>query len=61
VARQKGLTCAPIEGLNRRACKLIERCLSFERDARPQDGITFLKRMRPGVLERLWDASPANA
>lgn len=57
VARQKRLTCAPIEGLNRRARKLIERCLSFERDVRPKDGRTFLKRMRPGVFERLRVAS----
>lgn len=61
VARQKGLTCAPIAGLNRRARKLIERCLSFERAIRPKDGLTFLKRMRPGVLERLWLASDAGA
>jgi len=61
VARQKGLTCMPIEGLNRRARKLIERCLSFERDVRPKDGIAFLKRMRPGVIERLWLANGANA
>ncbi len=53
VARQKGLTCAPLEGLNRRARTLIERCLSFERDVRPKDGRSFLRRMRPGVFERL--------
>jgi tRNA A-37 threonylcarbamoyl transferase component Bud32 len=61
VARQKGLTCAPIEGLNRRAHKLIQRCLSFERDVRPKDGITFLKRMRPGLIERLRLATGAFA
>lgn len=61
VARQKGLTCAPIEGLNRRARRLIERCLSFERDVRPKDGVMFLKRMRPGLVERLWLAAGVNA
>jgi hypothetical protein len=53
VARQRRLQCAPIEGLNRRARKLIQRCLSFERHARPQDGAIFLKRMRPNMLQRL--------
>lgn len=61
VARQKGLTCPPIDGLNRRARKLIQRCLSFERDVRPKDGITFVKRMRPGMIERLWLAGGASA
>ncbi len=61
VARQKGLTCAPIDGLNRRARKLIERCLSFERAIRPKDGRSFVKRMRPGVIERLWLTGGANA
>jgi hypothetical protein len=53
VARQRGLQFAPISGLNPRARKLIERCLSFERKVRPQDGEVFLKRMHPGVLQRL--------
>jgi hypothetical protein len=61
VARQKGLTCPPIAHLNRRARKLIERCMSFEREVRPKDGGSFLKRMRPGLLERLWLAGGANA
>jgi hypothetical protein len=61
VARQRGLECAPIEGLNRRARKLIERCLSFERNVRPQDGSTFLKRMRRGMWERLRLAARASA
>ena len=61
VARQKGLTCPPIDGLNRRARKLIQRCLSFERDVRPKDGLTFVKRMRPGMFERLLLASGASA
>jgi hypothetical protein len=59
VARQKGLTCPPIDGLNRRARKLIERCLSFDRAVRPKDGRTFVKRMRPGVIQRLWPAGGA--
>jgi hypothetical protein len=53
VARQRELQFAPIAGLNRRARKLIERCLSFERKVRPQDAATFLKRMRPNVFQRL--------
>jgi non-specific serine/threonine protein kinase len=53
VARQRGLQFAPIPGLNRRARKLIERCLSFERKTRPQDGAIFLRRMRPNFLQRL--------
>jgi hypothetical protein len=53
VARQKGLQFTPIPGLNRRARNLIERCLSFERKARPQDGAIFLKGMRPNVLKRM--------
>jgi hypothetical protein len=61
VARQKGLTCPPIDGLNRRARKLIERCMSFERHVRPKDGGSFLKRMRPSVFQRLRLASGANA
>lgn len=53
MARQRGLKFAPIPGLNRRARKLIERCLSFERRTRPQDGTIFLRRMRPNLLQRL--------
>jgi serine/threonine protein kinase len=61
VARQKGLTYAPIEGLRRRASVLIDRCLSFDRQERPKDAHTFVKRMRPGVFERLWGAKTATA
>jgi hypothetical protein len=61
VARQRGMKCAPIEGLNRRARKLIERCLSFEREVRPKDGSSFLKRMRRGMWARLRLASGASA
>lgn len=57
VARQKDLTFDPIPGLNRRALKLIERCLSFERETRPKNGEVFVKRMRPGLFERLLSAS----
>lgn len=53
VARQQGLTLEPIADLNRRARKLIERCLSFERKVRPRDGAMFLKRMQPNVIRRL--------
>ncbi|MFO7306019.1 MAG: serine/threonine-protein kinase [Gammaproteobacteria bacterium] len=52
VARQRGLHPAPIPGLHRRARKLIERCLSFERSTRPRDGRVFLRRMRPSILSR---------
>lgn len=53
VARQRGLKFEPIPHLNRRARKLIERCLSFERNVRPQDGAIFVKRMQPNILQRL--------
>lgn len=53
VARQKGMKFAPIAGLNSRARKLLERCLSFERDERPSDASRFLKRMQPGLVERM--------
>jgi len=57
VARQKGLTYEPIEGVRRRARALIDRCLSFDRQARPKDAHSFVKRMRPGVFERLLAAT----
>ncbi len=53
VARQRGMQLAPIPGLNRRARKMIERCLAFERNVRPQDGAMFLKRMQPNFVQRL--------
>jgi hypothetical protein len=52
-ARRKKLTYAPIPGLNRRARKLIDRCLSFERNARPEDASGFVREMRAGVLGRM--------
>jgi tRNA A-37 threonylcarbamoyl transferase component Bud32 len=61
VARQKGLTYAPIDGLRRRASVLIDRCLAFDRQARPKDAHTFVKRMRPGVFERLLGARSVTA
>ncbi|HVF16148.1 MAG TPA: protein kinase, partial [Steroidobacteraceae bacterium] len=61
VARQKGLTHAPIAGLPRRARRLVDRCLSFDRDVRPKDGTSFVKRMRPNLFERLWNVSTASA
>jgi hypothetical protein len=60
VARQKGLACEPIPDLSRRARKLIARCLSFDRAARPQNGDGFLRRMRPGMWHRFF-AARANA
>ena len=61
VARQKGLKCPPIAGLGRRASQLIERCMSFERGVRPQDGTTFLKHMRPGFFDRVRVAAGVSA
>jgi hypothetical protein len=61
VARQKGLTHVPIDGLPRRARLLIDRCLSFDRDVRPKDGHSFVKRMRPNIFERLWNVRTASA
>jgi tRNA A-37 threonylcarbamoyl transferase component Bud32 len=52
-ARQKNLSYDPIPGVNRRARKLIERCLSFEREIRPRDASGFVRRMRSGTLERM--------
>jgi len=57
VARQKGMTYVPISGLNRRARKLLERCLSFERRDRPQSANRFVKHMQPSLLERVWSAA----
>ncbi|HKE93094.1 MAG TPA: hypothetical protein VKB34_02205, partial [Povalibacter sp.] len=57
VARQKGMTFAPIAGLNRRARKLLEQCLSFERRERPQTANRFLKRMQPSLVERVLAAA----
>jgi serine/threonine protein kinase len=53
-ARQKNLTWAPIPNLNRRATKLIARCLSFERAERPKDATRFVKRMRGPAWLRLF-------
>ena len=57
IARQKQLTFAPIAGLNKRTCKLLERCLSFDRHVRPQDARGFVRRLQPGMLARLLPAS----
>lgn len=53
VARQKGMIYAPVAGLNSRARKLLERCLSFDRSERPRDAGRFLKKMQPGLMERM--------
>ena len=52
-ARQRNLSYDPIVNLNRRARKLIERCLSFEREVRPRDAGGFVRRMRSGPFERM--------
>lgn len=51
-ARRKNLRCTPAPGVHRRARKLIEHCLSFERERRPEDAEAFVRRMRGSVLER---------
>lgn len=56
VARQKGLQFAPIAGLNRRAAKLLKRCLSFDRSDRPRNADSFLRHLQPGLLERMLPA-----
>jgi Protein kinase domain len=53
MARQKGMTFAPVAGLNSRARKLMQRCLSFERRDRPKNAEGFLRLMQPGLLDRL--------
>jgi tRNA A-37 threonylcarbamoyl transferase component Bud32 len=52
-ARQKNLAYAPIPGLNARAARLIERCLSFEREVRPRDAGRFVRRMQAGLFNRM--------
>jgi hypothetical protein len=60
VARQKKLAFDPIPDLNRRARKLIEHCMSFDRATRPQDADRFLRRSKPSLL-RKWLAARAHA
>lgn len=57
IARQKGMTFAPVPGLNSRLKKLIDRCLSFDRRERPQTADRFLKRLQPSLMERVLSAS----
>jgi serine/threonine protein kinase len=52
-ARQRNLAYAPIPGLNARARRLIERCLSFEREVRPRDAGRFVRRMPSGLFNRM--------
>jgi serine/threonine protein kinase len=56
IARQKGMKFIPIAGLNKRASKLLERCLSFERSDRPETADKFLRRMQPNFVERMLSA-----
>ncbi len=51
-ARQKCLSYAPIPNLPPRAAKLIADCLSFERNARPENAARFIKRMQGPTLLR---------
>lgn len=57
VARQKGMKLVPVAGLGRRARRLLERCLSFERRDRPQSADRFLKSMQPSLIERVLSAA----
>lgn len=52
-ARQRNLPLVPVPGLKRRAAKLIEHCLSFERNDRPDDAAGFLNRMYGSAWLRL--------
>jgi hypothetical protein len=52
-ARQRNLSYAPIPGLNSRASRLIERCLSFERAVRPRDAGRFVRRMQSNLFNRM--------
>jgi serine/threonine protein kinase len=45
-ARKLGIQAAPLKGLKRREARAIERCLSFDRSARPRDAGAFLKLFR---------------
>jgi hypothetical protein len=45
-ARERGLRPAPIRSLKRKEARVIERCLSFDRAARPQNAAEFLKAFR---------------
>ena len=56
IARQKNMKFSPIPGLNKRAARLIENCLSFERNDRPETADRFLKRMQPTLVERMLSA-----
>jgi hypothetical protein len=45
-ARKLGLKPDALKGLRRKQARAIERCLSFDRSARPQDASEFLKAFR---------------
>ena len=45
-ARQLGLKPASLKGLKRHEARALERCLSFDRKARPQNAAEFLKAFR---------------
>ncbi|HEY5809194.1 MAG TPA: hypothetical protein VIT67_14570 [Povalibacter sp.] len=50
---RRGMKLVPVAGLSRRARKLLQRCLSFERNDRPQTADRFLKLMQPSLMERM--------
>lgn len=45
-AREMGIAPQPLQGLKRKEAKAIHSCLSFDRNARPQDAGEFLKLFR---------------
>jgi Protein kinase domain len=53
-ARQRQLSYEPIPWLDRAARKLLDRCLSFEREVRPRDAQAFVRRLRPGGWRRIF-------
>jgi hypothetical protein len=53
VAASRQLQPLPIPGLDRRIRRVIERCLSFDRNDRPATGASFLAHMEPS--EKLLD------
>jgi serine/threonine protein kinase len=53
-ARDKHLEAAPVKGLKRREWKTLQRCLAFERAARPRDATEFIKLFYLAAPLRKW-------
>lgn len=60
-ARQKNLAWEPAPQLNRRATKLLARCLSFDRADRPKNATRFINRMQGPALLRFFFGAKAKA